>query len=1323
MSISSEPVVTPINSSQDTIVWAGISVPLHSAQITVMASFGLYWMYCQDPQTEESISKAEAVKSYILRICADLPLEDYWAAILPEHQQALLISFGQISSSGKTLRDAVGFFKKTTDYTFIKTIYSQVASIITNEKLATPSLTTSEIGYFITLQSGATKFSLFTQEIQQLREEERRTLQKEEVRTIVEIFRKDPYSRIRLVYILMALASVDGDEHAHSAPPGYITDLDELDKEESPEEIEPIFGDELKNALVEFSKHLLDPQTPLPEISPYCARQLFDIFSGVTEKAKNKAELMLVASTNNEFLSRFYKNGINDEIKIKNRKSSLPRELILQTVRVTNVIQIGIFFYENQFLFSEEALLRTIFSSEIKEIIGATKSASEFEPEKLRNIIEKYFPGTNDTDLRAIILAIDNGSEAELIGSLIESIRQRPYLQELLDLPLPSLRRCKSILVSVLADPQYQRIPNQSFRLQRVNRFSPQGLIDYLQMYLENATAFYLNVKGKVTAVSVFDALKANASSTPVYASLTASEIASYATTDEAYGLINQAASLIKGHQEEPLPDIDTLLSLLAMIRSPFGISEKKLNKFRSVTPPKFLKLFTEKLNLLSSVNEKNAFKLNVSTVLTELHKNIRSSLSDKKNLGPDDEQLLFDATPSSFHNMQPPVGWFVHDKTGEVIYTLNAQKALSLARLFTDLQEENEYNQPIDLEDFPAGLVGGDIRLLTVAGLLVHGKVDDAKYIFEKSGGIPPFSTLALKQWSNFVLESPSHDAKEIVDNDYSLRPMQKLLGRRDISAVARHVAESLSAISPLWPKEIDKIQKALRTTTPQLLIFANKVFYNEFDFWAAVWERRLAKAQSIKDISIIIEEMFPDGFSDPDENALDADIDSIPVTNILQDSERLEESARFFKGNVPTAYQISDRILKQNLSEIDMGWIYERSRSFLPLFHLLTHLFRVNGVTLPPEINVFLQRGLTSSAESNAPSSGLTPTDPQTFQVSIDPRRLPIHQGMALPPIYYNANYRLSEEEITSTYLNNLLNPQTSYPYDAVFTKVDFLRLFSLGSLDAIRQLLSQVLCCPFPDFPARYPLATRLGLNNTWEQTVDVMGAFLKATNNNPDLLMDVFRSCFPQEPPDQLEKAWLYHSLAVMILMLFWARNKKLSQEEHLTYALAGLWHNLGMIEFGGAFSPNRGGLRGGEALFNEYLTHQKNGSDIFNSAWERWFPNGDGALKQKEAINQVILYHHVKPRTPIEISILQKPDDIVAVSYIANSITHATLSVMYVHAKGAGFETTLDNMLTKLARSDSAKFHLPAKIRELFPNFCGLIRTIVSSKTIAEKITS
>jgi len=1316
MAIQTEIITVPTDSSEDRMLWAGIKVPLQRIQIAVMASFGLYWIYCKDPETEEEISKSEIIKAYILRICTEVPAVTDLSTVLPEYQQIILSAFGNVSSSEKTLKELVGFFKKITNYSQIKSAYSQVVNVLLNEEMETSPSNKADLGYFVTLRSGTIIYSLFPQEVQRLKDEELKELREKETNESINVFITDTYSRIKLVHILISISLIDRNK---SVRPAHIVNLDDVDETEKLDNIELLFSDRLRTDIKEMAIGLLSHKAILPEISIYCARKLTEIFSRTTEKERKDAELLVTMSTDNPFLSNYYRKKIKDEFLIENgtfSHFSIKEELIVRVSHASGTIHMGIFFHEGRFYFSEDKFLEFIFTSEIRNTVSIIKNTKKLDQQKLKFILKKYFSETNESsdfdDIRAIISAIDNRSDADLVGALMVSARQRSYMRELLDLPLPSLERCRSILILILKDPKYSKIPIQPFKLQKMQKFSHQGFIDYLKEYSRNVPLLYLNIKGRITAVSVFDALKANASSIPVYASLNSNEIASYATPDEAYGLINQAACLIKNLQKDPItPNIDTLLVFLTAIKNPFGISEKDLNNFRSVTSQEFISLFTNRLNSLTDNNEKLIFRSNSLSVLAELQKTIRSSLLDKEKLDAHNLQLLANAAPNSLRGTAVPVGWFVYDKTGNVIYTLNSQKALYLAKIFYDSQEEEKYNKQVDIEGFPAGLMSGDIRLLTAVVLFSNGKINDAKKILNQNSDLPQFSPLALKQWSGFVFDK-FKDINNIIDSDSLLTSLQKqFYAKKDISTIAKGVIESLSAVSSVWPKMISMIQASIQTTIPNLLILEGVNFYNEFDFWKYVWEKRITDAQSMNEVSLIVEEMLPEELVRPSGNYLESDL--VYATNGYSDAEGLNNFAPFMKGNVPSSRQTLERIWNKKSSELDIGWVYERSKTFTPFFFLFTNLLRINGVYLSPEINRFLQEGLSSTANSNTPSVDLAAVGQNIFHMGIDPRRIPINRIDLIPQIYYNTNYCLSEEEIISTYLNNLLNPQERYPYDALFDKVDLFKLFSLGSIDAVFQILSQILCSLFADFPEKYPLAIRLGLNNTWEQIAGAVSSFVKATNDHPDLLVELFRSCFPQEAPGQAEKSWLFHSIAVMILMLLWAKNKKQSHEEQIVYAMAGLWHDIGLIDFGGAFDSKRKTLRGLDPLFNEYLTHQKIGMETFNIACEKWlFLNSQIT---KEAISKVMQYHHLKPRSAMENSIIQGLDDIVIVSYVADSVTHATANVMQIHAKGVSFEMALEGMLTKLSRNDSGKFHLPARIKEIFPNFCSIIRTTMSSR--------
>ncbi len=1313
----------------DTVPWAGISDPLSSSQITTMVSFSLFWVYCRDLGDDNSVVKAEAVKAYLRRICVDLPSADDWSTVMPEHQQCLMTTFGRISSSEKMLREAVGFLRQTAGYNQIKSAYAELVGIILSEQLDTNYVGQEDPGYFITQQSGVVVFSLFYQEIKRLETEERYALQRRVAKEIIDVFRGDAYSRIKLVYILLVLASGDEGRRAGQDQAGYIASLDDIDEEEVAGGVELRVTDELRAALEELARSLLEPQSPLPVLSMFCAEQLLTACAGATQKARENAELALVTSTENQILSDLYRERIRDTLSI--RGGTLPSgakaELIERVVRNTNTVQLGIFYHQGEFFFSEDVFLTVMFAAEIRSSVVEVNNTQRLDRSKLKVGLGRYFPESRFADfpdIRVLLAALDGNADADIITALIDAARQRPYLQELLGLPFPGLERCRDLLLQIIYDPKHGKLQNTPYRLQNMHRFSQQGLVDYLKVSLDKGAVLCLNVQGKMTPVSVLDALKANASSVPVYTALAIHEIALYATPDESYGLIYQAASIIEDQQEDAGAEIEALLVLLAAIRRPEGISVKNLGMFRSVTPQKLVRLFTDKLNFLADKKGKNTFRASVSTILAGLQRALQLSVSERDRLREDEARLLsVVAKGIRIGATLPPVGWFVpNTAAGEVIYTLDAQRAIFLATQFINFQEEGKYNQLAEIEDFPSGLLIGDIRWLTIAGLFLQGRIEGSMFFLEREMELPPFSPLVLKQWANFVRENATQDFVSLIGNNPLLKDVKNFLVRKDVQEVAQNVIEGLAVVSSKWPREIDKIQEMLQPAFPALLVFEDAIFYNELDFWTAIFKQRLARAQSVSDISVIITEMLPEEIFDA------AGVDSYPVegmsgadsaTDNRDGVDGYETVVLFLGGNIPTFSQLSAKVLRETPSEIDIGWLYEKSKSFQPFFSLLVHLLRIHGVTLSDDSSVWLQKRLSYAPESNRVQGDTVSEDVLGFKVGIDPRRLNFFRIGTIPPIYYNTNYLLSEEEIVAVHLNSLLNPQMNYPYDAGFAQVDWFKLLSFGSLEAIRQILSQVLCCPFSDFPEKYPLAVGLGFKNTWRQVVEVMGAFLRVSMDSPDLLRDLFRSCFPKEQLGTPERVWFDHSLAVMLLMLLWIKSKRQSTyEDHLTYALAGLWHNLGMIEFGGAFDPAKGNLKGREHLFTEYLTHQRGGFAIFNAAWDQWFTNGDGSPRLRKAIGDVILYHHARPRNSAENSIIQEIDDLVAVSYIADSVVHATLSVMRVHAKGASFETIFDRMLINLSRSDSGKFHLPVKIRELFPAFCGLMKSAILQKAKA-----
>ena len=1129
------------------------------------------------------------------------------------------------------------------------------------------------------------------------------------------------------MHLLLTLASAEEERAVDPDRARYIASLDDLDEADSATvATAPIFTEELKSALKETACSLLNPQVPLPDMSVHCAEQLNILFAGATNHARDQAEQSIVTSTDNASLSRYYQERMRDTLLVRGGKpppSKALEDIIGWVVQNTNTTRIGIFYYQHTFFFSEEEYLTTVFSAKIHGAI-ATARGAKLDRKELSVIMRRFLPETvlaTSTEIAALVNALEgSGSDADLVNALIEAARQHSYLRALLDLPLPGLERCRSILLRILNNPKYDRPQTVPFRLQNMHRFSPQGLIDYLQSSLEKSVALYVMVQGKPSLVSVLDALKANLSAAPVYASLTAREIAFYATPDESYGLLHQAASLLEEQRGELPPTIDELLAIFVALRAPIGISKRSLGKLRTVTPQKLLHLFTEKLNSLQDKNERNLFRTNASTILAGLQKLIQSSLSNAEHLHTDDRKLLSIAATKGVGNAStPPVGWFVQKEFGKVLYTLDAQMALSLTKRFLAAQEEEKYNQPADLGDFPVTLLIGDVRLLTITGLLLQKRNNDARYFLERENELPPFSPLALKQWSHFVLENATADTASIIRESLLLDSTQIVLAEKDVVAVAQHVIDNLSVVSSKWPKEISRIQELIQAETPLLLLFEEVIFYNELDFWAAILEKRITKAQSVSDLTMILRDLLPEESFDLSHYLTEDGSDFIHAVDGADDSEGYETSIPFLNERVPTFSQISSKVLKESPTEVDMGWLYEQSRSFQPFFLLLVQLYRIHGITLPSESKEFLQRRLPHAIDSDRNQDSGEPEYTPLFTMDIDPRKLPLNRIGSIPPIYYDADYHLSEDEVIAAHLNSLLNPQTTYPYRAGFMQSDLIRLFSFGSLDAVRQMLAQALCCPFPEFPEQYPLATGLGLKNSWKQVLEIMGAFLRACNEYPELLKDLFRSCFPKEPPTQLERAWLDHSLAVMVLMVIWIKNKKHSyHEDHLTYALAGLWHNLGMIEFGGAFDPAKGNLKGKEDLFNEYLSHQRIGFDIFNAAWERWFPNDSSASKQKKAIGNVILYHHVKPRNSTENAIVQEIDELVAAAYIADSVAHATMSVLHIHVKGANFETIFERMLVNLSRSDGNKFHLPIKIREIFPTFCHLLKSVILQKARA-----
>ncbi len=1285
----------------DAVLWPGISRYLSTQQVSTMVSFGLYWMYCQDSVEETSLSKAKAVQSCIQRICSEPPTAEDWERLPLEHQHAILSAFRAISSSETMLREAVGFFKRTNHYTQIKHTYAQaVNTILADDAVSTPC-EQGEIGHFIVLRSGIVKFSLFYHEIKKLESEERIVVQEQAAKETITLLEGTPYSRIQLAYMAMAIAT-DTDESLEAPVKSkYIASLDDLDEPETSVRALPVMTDELRAALKEMAWNALDPKYVLPEMSTYCAALFTKIFSETHRNAKEEAERAIVASTGNTFLSNYYQERINDSLLITNDQHSIPQvkeELIAQVANVSHTAQIGIFYYQNTFFFSEDVFLVSVFSYEIAGTINDASNRQRFDRKKLRSVMSQYFPETNVyDDIRTLILALDNHSDAEFLPAVIESVRRRPYLETLLDLPIPTLERCKPVLMRVVRDAKHTTLQTAYTRSQVFQRFSPQGLIDYLQVSLEKATPLYVNVLGKITQVSILDALKACVSSNPVYASLNPQEIALYATPDEAYGLLHKVASLLSDKKEDTHTSFDTLFAILSSLRKTGCASEKDIVLFRSILPQKLMRLLTDKITAFEGLQERNTYKTTVLTVLTGLQRMVQSSLSEKECLCSEDINLLSVADQAILSNIALPVGWLMKDKSGELLYTLEAQKALSLAKSFV----HEKYNQLVDLGDFQTDLLVGDIRWITLAGLFLQRNMLAAKPFLAHDAAIPPFSPLALKKWSLFVLENATQDLITALHN----HPLLTLLAKKDIVAVTRQVIESLSVVSTEWPKEINRIQESLRTTTPHLLVVWDTVFYNEVDFWTAIFERRLTKARSMRDLSSILSEMLPDG--------------SLDVTDTLEDQDAYTESEMvfvpFLNSDIPTFLHIAGKILKDSPSEIDMGWVYEKTRTFRPFLLLLKHLFRIHGFILTPESIAFLQNRLSKPEESHDLRVNVLPEGVVSFRMGIDPRMLEIDRLASAPPIYYSSTYCLSEGEIIAAYLNNLLNPQESYPYEAAFSEVDWFKLFSWGSLEAIRQIVSQVLCAPFPEFPEKYPLSTGLGYKDSWRQILEIMNAFLEMVHEHPERLLELFRSCFPKNPEEQPERAWLDHALAVMAMMIFWSRHKKLSREDQLIYALSGLWHDLGMIDFGGALTPSRASLKENNLWFNEYLTHQKVGADLFTAAWERWFPQHDGVHRHKKSICDVILYHHVKPRNSTENAIIQAIDEMPAICYMANSVADATTSVMYIHLKGAGFETILEKMLANLLRSDGGKFHIPVKIRELFPAFCALIKNIVLQK--------